>query len=97
MFRTRAKDITAFPGLKLHFPDMEISEFVVNPDSGFENKTLRELALRTEYGATILAVKRNEQIISNPSGETELKADDLLFVLIEHKDLNRLREIFDKR
>lgn len=44
-------------------------------------KTLRELKLRNRYGLTVLAVKRNEQTIGNPSAGFKLEADDRLVLM----------------
>jgi CPA2 family monovalent cation:H+ antiporter-2 len=57
----------------------------VRDDSPAVGKTLRELELRKKYGLTVLAVKREERTIGNPSADFRLKPDDRL-VLIGNAD-----------
>ncbi len=44
-------------------------------------KTLKELALRNKYGLTVLAVKRDDRTIGNPSGDFKLQPDDRLVLV----------------
>lgn len=53
----------------------------VREGSPAANKTLEELELRKQYQLTVLAVKRGDQTIGNPSGDFELKPDDRLVMV----------------
>ena len=44
-------------------------------------KSLAEIALRREYGVTLLAIRRDTRVLSTPGGDTELLAQDILVVL----------------
>lgn len=57
----------------------------VRDHSHAAGRTLKELQLRNEYGLTVLAVKRNERTIGNPSGDFRLQPDDRL-VLVGNAD-----------
>jgi CPA2 family monovalent cation:H+ antiporter-2 len=50
-----------------------------------DGPSIRELRLRAETGATILAVQRGDEVHQNPSPDFHLRADDLL-LLIGHRD-----------
>jgi len=44
-------------------------------------KSLAQIELRKRYGVTVLAIRRDSQILSNPGGDTFLQSNDVLFVL----------------
>lgn len=45
------------------------------------NKTLKELDLRRKYDMTVLAIKRGDKFIVNPSAEEVIVQDDIVVVL----------------
>ncbi|MBE3581452.1 MAG: TrkA family potassium uptake protein [Thermoanaerobacteraceae bacterium] len=55
-------------------------------------KTLAELNLRAKHGATVMAIKRKEEIIIAPGGEEVIKAGDILVLLGPTKVLERFQE-----
>lgn len=62
---------------------------VVTPSSPFCGKKVRELPLRSDYGASIVCVERRERLnrqLIDPSGETVLRANDALLVDFENPD-----------
>jgi uncharacterized protein with PhoU and TrkA domain len=46
-----------------------------------EVEIMAEIELRAKYGVTVLAIRRNSQILSNPSVNISLYSNDVLFVL----------------
>jgi CPA2 family monovalent cation:H+ antiporter-2 len=44
-------------------------------------KSLAKIQLRKKYGILVLAIRRNSQIIPNLDRNTQLRAEDELFVL----------------
>ena len=81
MFRSRSKESASFSDLKFHLPDVEISTLRVGERSPFVGKSLAQIELRKKYGVTLLAIRRDVQILSNPHGDMQLYANDVLFVL----------------
>ncbi len=57
------------------------SIFEMKPPQRLHNKTLKELDLRKKYDMTILAIKRGDKFIVNPSAEEIIVQDDILVVL----------------
>ncbi|MFW6182720.1 MAG: potassium channel family protein [Chloroflexota bacterium] len=51
------------------------------------DQTLAQLDLRNRLGVTILVIKRDEQLLVSPPGDTVLMKDDLLLVLGANDDL----------
>lgn len=66
---------------RVPIPDVQISACPVAEGSWVADKTLAELDLRNRLGATLLAIRRGEETISNPKGSTRIQAADTLLVL----------------
>ena len=81
MFRSPSQKPPALSDLKLQFPDFEISTLRIGKKSRLVGKSLALLELRKKYGVTVLAIRRDSEIISNPHGDVQLCVNDLLFVL----------------
>ena len=81
MFRSLSKKSTSFADLKFHLPDLDISTVRVNEGSPMVDKSIAEIELRKRHGVTVLAIRRGDQLLSNPDATTVLKADDLLILM----------------
>ncbi|MGI9950965.1 TrkA family potassium uptake protein [Moorellaceae bacterium AZ2] len=55
-------------------------------------KTLAELNLRAKHGATVMAIKRKEEIIVAPGGDDVIRVGDILVLLGPTKVLERFQE-----
>ena len=53
----------------------------VREDSVSAGKTLQELELRNKYGLTVLAIRREDRTIGNPSGDFKLESQDRLVLV----------------
>jgi len=71
--------------------------FRVEPASPAAGRTLRELDLRRETGATVLAVVRGERPISNPAPDTALDAGDDLVLVGSHAEIDRAFDLLGGR
>ncbi|VVB89362.1 Calcium-gated potassium channel MthK [uncultured archaeon] len=85
MFRNMQHKYTVYPELKQRLPDVEIETIRIEEAAPVAGKTLAELNLRKSYGSTVLAVQRGRQTITNPSGDTQLLAQDIV-VLVGTRD-----------
>ncbi|MBW2648628.1 MAG: potassium transporter KefB, partial [Deltaproteobacteria bacterium] len=81
MFRSLSKETASFSDLNLQLPDVEISTLRIAERSPLVGKSLAEIELRKKYGVTVLAVRRESQILSNPDVDILFYANDVLFVL----------------
>ncbi|NOY06876.1 MAG: potassium transporter KefB [Chlorobi bacterium] len=81
MFRSLSKDSSSLSDLHLQLPDVEISTLMIAEGSSLVGKSLAEAELRKNYGVTVLAIRRNSEVLSNPSVNMPLCVDDVLFVL----------------
>ena len=81
MFRSLFKESSSFSDLNLQLPNVEISALRVVERSPLVGRSLAEIELRKKYGVTVLAIRRNSQILSNPNVNMPFCANDVLFVL----------------
>jgi CPA2 family monovalent cation:H+ antiporter-2 len=81
MLRSLSRQATSCLDLELCLPDMEIKSFRMAEGSSFIGKTLAETEMRKRSGVTLLAIRRKDQILSNPDAETVFYPNDILFVV----------------
>ncbi len=70
-----------FPQLERHLPDMEVRRIVLPATSMLAGRALGEADLRRRYDVTVLAIRRDDRLIPNPTGEERLHPDDELIVM----------------
>ncbi len=81
IFRSLSKRSAALSDLKRYLPDVDICTLRVDDTSPVVGNTLAQIGLRQKYGVTLLAIRRDSQIMSNLHGDVKICADDLLVVL----------------
>lgn len=81
MFRSLSKKSASLFDLDLHLHDVEISALRIDNKSTLVGKSLGQTELRKKYGVTVLAIRRDSQIFSNPDVDMQFVASDVLFVL----------------
>jgi len=81
MFRSISKKPVDIHDVKLDLQDVEINTFRVEERSPMVGKTLAQIGLRKKHGVTLLAIRRNSQVLSNPHGDVDFCANDVLVVL----------------
>ncbi len=81
IFRSLFKESSSFSDLNLQLPDVEISTLRVVERSSLVGKSLAEIEMRKKYGVTVLAIRRNAQILSNPDVNMPFCDNDELFVI----------------
>lgn len=69
-------------------PDYSIVELIAPPE--FVGKTLQESAIRTRFGVTVLAIRRDRDIIISPGPAQVVKEGDVLVVVGRNDRLEKL-------
>lgn len=72
-------------------PDYSIME--VKAIKEWENKTLKELKLRSTYGINIMAIKRGEDIIISPLAEDVIMEEDIIITIGSQKTFSKLKRL----
>jgi CPA2 family monovalent cation:H+ antiporter-2 len=70
-----------FPEIQQHLADLEVETFRVAAEAPAAGRTLAELHLREQVGITVLAIQRDGETLTNPSGGTSIQAGDLVITL----------------
>jgi CPA2 family monovalent cation:H+ antiporter-2 len=66
-----------------------VDTVLIEPDSPARGKTFRDLDIRKNTGATIIAVARSGEAITNPGPDLTLQPDDIVVLLGAHADLDK--------
>ncbi|NPV91171.1 MAG: potassium transporter KefB [Firmicutes bacterium] len=94
MLRTLSRKSATFNDIKLHHHNAEIITFKVGERSFVAGKTLTQIELRSRYGVSLLLIRRGEETILNPGGDTQILAHDAAIVLGSPDDLAEVTELF---
>ena len=84
-----ARDMEAFVEV-LNPSRAGVSEVVIPPASSVAGRTIRDVAMRRRYGAHVLAIYRQEEVIRHDLSDTELLVGDTLVLHSYWDDLHRL-------
>jgi len=94
MFRSLSRESLSFSDLKCQIPNVDITTFRVGDTSTIAEKSLAQLELRKKHGVTVLAIRRGDQMLSNPEANTVIHLGDLLIVLSQPSKLARFAQLF---
>ncbi|HEY7161660.1 MAG TPA: TrkA C-terminal domain-containing protein, partial [Acidobacteriota bacterium] len=64
-----------------------VQQVVIGADSPARNKSLVELELRKETGASVIAVVRGESVVNNPGADYRLEENDVVVLWGAHAQL----------
>jgi len=67
---------------------------MVEQGSPVSGRTLADLNIRKQHAVSVLAVKRQQQVIENPSGEMDLQPGDEAIVVGAPEKISNLAELF---
>jgi len=88
LFRQEGEE--QLPALQRQLGDVDISTLDIDAGSELDGGTLAEFDMRRQHGATVLAVRRSGQMLTNPDGDFALIGGDAIIVLCEAKRLPEL-------
>jgi len=75
-------------------PDFNITCLRVNKDSGSPiGKSLKDIDIRSQYGINVIAISRNEEMISNISATEKILQNDLLYIQGDNAHIEDFRTI----
>jgi len=71
--------------------DLTIEEIQIKPDSPLVQSSLRDCAIRREFGIMVVGIKKvGKEVFLNPSPETKIEAGDILIVIGKKEELAKL-------
>lgn len=94
LLRDQNPGLNKLSDLKLNLSKVEIESFRLHPNSPLIGRALSESELRSTYGMTVLLIRRNAEVLSNPSPDTQFMENDVLVVMGEKDPLKKSTELF---
>jgi len=94
MLRSPSPLTADFSDLKVNLPDLAMCTLLVEPGSAVCGRTLADLDIRRRYAVSVLAVKRQQQVIENPSGEMDLQPGDEVIVMGAPDKIKNIEGLF---
>lgn len=81
MLRSLSQKSASLSDIKKYLSDVDINTFQIDPGSHLIGRSLIELNLRKRYSISIVAIRRDSQIMTNPNPDATLQANDILYIL----------------
>lgn len=75
-------------------PDYSIME--IEAPEEWQNKTIRELKLRSKYGINVMAIKRDDEISLSPPADFVVEGKDIFVAIGSAEDLSKLEGMIVK-
>ncbi|PKL57805.1 MAG: potassium transporter KefB, partial [Methanomicrobiales archaeon HGW-Methanomicrobiales-5] len=94
VLRSSSEPSADLSNLKLNIPNVDITALKVFPESSVIGENLSAINVRKEYAVSILAIRRNGDVLVNPSGEMDLESGDEVIVIGEPDAITRLSLLF---
>lgn len=99
MFRSLSEEATSFCSssscdYRLYLPDAEICSFRVKEGAPIAGKSLAQVGLRNKYGVTLLSIRRNSEVISNPGADTVFHPGDISILVGASEKLAKIGSLF---
>ncbi|MGB2769756.1 MAG: potassium channel protein [Candidatus Zixiibacteriota bacterium] len=75
---------------------LTIEEIQIKPGSPMIDSTLRECAIRKEFGIMVAGIKKTgKDVFLNPSPDTKIEAGDILIVIGDREGLEKLEKLYE--
>ena len=89
MLRGMSLDQENMGRLAALFAGATVDNIQIQPGAPGAGRTLRELDIRNQTGATVIAIARNGEAVPNPGPDFRLEPDDIIVLLGAHRDLDQ--------
>jgi len=95
MFRTMSRRHSHAVGISGFLTGAELGTFRVGPESPMVGTSLRDGVLRDRSGATLLMIKRGDEVIPNPDPIWEIREDDIVLIIGTPEQLAAAAGLFE--
>ncbi|WP_048063591.1 cation:proton antiporter [Methanococcoides burtonii] len=93
MFRTLSGAMSIYD-MEIDLPEMDITNLRVRASSFAVGKNLLQLDLRKKYSVTLLAIRRNSEVIANPDADAVLISGDVLVLMGSPEMISKVTPLF---
>lgn len=76
---------------------IDIAQITVNPASTLVGQTLAQSAIQDEYESIVVAIKREENLLSNPRADESIQAGDIMILLGKREYLSEINKLASVR
>jgi len=94
MIRSLSRRNVQAVGISSYLPGYELMNCTVQTGSATAGSTLRDGVVRGRSGATILAIKRGDELMANPDPVWELRPEDVVLLLGNSQQLSVASKLF---
>lgn len=94
MFRSLHSPAETTADLRRYMPNVEIDSYRVSRGAPIDGKTFGEVELRSNYGATALAVKRGMETFANPGQDVRVKTGDVVIIMAQQEKAPQISALF---
>jgi len=95
MFRTMSRRHSHAVGINGYLSGAELATFRVHKGSVLDGQSLQEGTIRNRSGATVMVIKRGEEMVPNPDPFWELQNDDIILLLGSPAQLSAAGKLFN--
>ncbi len=78
-------------------PEIELDGYRITENSHLSEKSIRELQIRKKTGATVIAIRRGQDIYTNPEPDFRLLAGDILLFTTDRENMHKAIEFFKEK
>lgn len=78
-------------------PDIELDGYRITEKSHLSEKSIKDLQIRKKTGATVIAVRRGQDIHTNPEPDFRLLARDILLFTTDRENMHKAIEFFKEK
>jgi len=93
MLRSQPRSLVSICDMRGCLSDSEMKVIQLEENSPFAGKTIADIGMRKNYGVTILAVRREDEMNPNPSADTLLQAEDVLILFGTAENMSKCMEM----
>ncbi|MDR3666342.1 MAG: TrkA C-terminal domain-containing protein [Ignavibacteriaceae bacterium] len=97
LLRKEKADVNSFVHLDEILAAGLTSTYYLNEDNYHNGQSLKQLNLRDRTGATIIAIVKSNNTISNPSAKDTIESNDTLVITGTHKSVDLAFSLLDSK
>lgn len=79
------------------FAGATVDNIQIEPETDAVGRTMRELDIRRNTGATVIAIARNGEAVTNPGPDFKIEPDDIMVLLGAHRDLDQAVQLLTRK
>jgi len=75
--------------------DIETETYLISENTSAAGRSIKDLRIRSETGATVIAVRRGKEVISSPEPEFIFKPGDVVYLIGRRENVLKAIELLE--